>query len=372
MRLLDRYLLRELLVPLAVCLSGFLSLWIALDLFSNLRDFQEKKLHGFDVAQYYMVSTPEFLITVLPVALLLGLLYTLTNHARHHEITAIRAAGVSLWRLSLPYLMVGLLGSVLLFAISEFWVPDSSATAERIKLKRVNPSAAGQKNTDLNFKNTADGRLWVVRQVDPRTGVFRNLVVRWKQPDGSYLDLRADSAEHIKGVWQFRGVAEYRDSLQPGALPELCLKTNQLAMPQFAETPEQIRSGGRIGAMMDLSRGAKRADLPVWEILNYLRFNPQLSRGDKAYLLTKLHGRLAAPWTCLMVVLIAIPFGAPSGRRNVLVGVASSIVICFAYFVVQQVGLALGAGGSVPPWIGAWAPNLVFGFTGVWLTSKVR
>src|SRR5690349_7468662 len=107
MRLLDRYLLRELLVPLFYCLSGFVLLWICLDLFNELNMFQKAKLHGNDIAEYYLVSTPDVLVIVLPMALLLALLYALTNHARHHEITAIRAAGISMWRLCLPYLGIG-------------------------------------------------------------------------------------------------------------------------------------------------------------------------------------------------------------------------------------------------------------------------
>ena len=87
MRLLDRYLLRELLVPLSYCLAGFLMFWISFDLFNELNGFQEKKLQPADIAEYYIVKTPELLVVVLPIALLLALLYTLTNHARHHEIT---------------------------------------------------------------------------------------------------------------------------------------------------------------------------------------------------------------------------------------------------------------------------------------------
>ena len=107
MRLLDRYLLRELLIPLGYCLCGFLLFWISSDLFVKLGEFQKKGLVARDIAEYYLVVLPEFLVLVLPIALLLALLYALTNHARHQEITAIRAAGVSLWRLSLPYLGVG-------------------------------------------------------------------------------------------------------------------------------------------------------------------------------------------------------------------------------------------------------------------------
>jgi len=70
--------------------------------------------------------------------------------------------------------------------------------------------------------------------------------------------------------------------------------------------------------------------------------------------------------------LIAIPFGAAAGRRNVYVGVASSIVLCFIYFVFQQVGLALGTSGALPPWLAAWFPNLSFGLAGLWLTARVR
>lgn len=372
MRLLDRYLLRELLVPLGYCLGGFLLLWISIDLFSNLREFQDKKLLAGDIADYYLVSTPEFLITVLPISLLLALLYTLTNHARNHEITAIRAAGISLWRLALPYFAVGMLASLILFVLNEVWVPTSAERAEQIKLRRTTSATGTRRSTDLNFKNAADGRLWIVRQAFARGPEMRSLVVRWKQPDDSILEIHAERALYTKGEWAFYGVTEYRDSAQAGVLPVPCLRTNQVTLPQFTESPDQIRSGGRIGAMMEIGRSAKRADLPIWAILDYLRFNPFLSSNDSAYLLTKLYGRLAVPWTCMVVVLIAIPFGAPSGRRNVFVGVASSIVICFSYFVLQQVGLALGAGGNLPPWLGAWAPNLIFGGTGLWLTARVR
>ena len=85
-----------------------------------------------------------------------------------------------------------------------------------------------------------------------------------------------------------------------------------------------------------------------------------------------MHGRLAAPWTCVVVVLIAIPFGTVSSRRNVFVGVAGSIFICFAYFVLLQLGLALGTGGMLPAALAAWFPNLIFGGAGLWLTARAR
>jgi len=118
MRLLDRYLLRELIIPFGYCLSGFLVFWISTDLITQLDDLHRHKLHFGDVVFYYVVRIPEILVLMLPIALLLALLYALTTHSRHNELTAIRAAGVSLWRLALPYLAVGFLFSAALLVVN--------------------------------------------------------------------------------------------------------------------------------------------------------------------------------------------------------------------------------------------------------------
>jgi lipopolysaccharide export LptBFGC system permease protein LptF len=184
-------------------------------------------------------------------------------------------------------------------------------------------------------------------------------------------ELRAERARRIDGVWTLYNVRVFKEAAEPNSPPVPTLRTNVLAVPEFSETPEEINSEIRIRDSMTL-RAAKKADVPIKDLLNYLRLHPRLLHSDRCWLQTKLAGRLAAPWTCLVVVLIAVPFGAAGGRRNVFVGVASSIVICFVYFVLQQLGLALGTGGQLSPWLAAWFPNLSFGFAGLWMTSRIR
>jgi lipopolysaccharide export system permease protein len=371
MRLLDRYLLREVLVPLFYCLSGFLLLWVSFDVIAELKYLQEQKLHVLDIAEFYLVKTPEIVVLILPMALLLALLYTLTNHARNHEITAIRAAGVSLWRLCLPYFAVGLLASLTLFALNEFWVPKSSDAADAILARRSPPKTTygRDKLVKWGFTNSRAGRVWQIGVYDLKTGEMINPKVFSKQRDGSYLLLSAERGVRTNGVWTFYHASEYRYPAQTNSLPVLLGETNVARRPQFSETLEEIQSEIQIGTGNTLAK-AKQADIPISDIINYLRLHPQPAQA--APLFTKLHGRLAAPWTCLVVVLIAIPFGAASGRRNVFVGVASSILICFIFFVLQQVSLALGAGGHVPSWLAGWFPNLAFGLAGLWMTARVR
>lgn len=369
MRLLDRYLLRELLLPLGCCLGGFLLVWITFDLFGDrLADFQKNGLSFRDVAEYYLVIAPQFLAIVLPVALLLALLYALTQHARHHELTAMRAAGISLWRLSLPYFAVGMVLSLTLFVVNEFLVPDTDDRAEAIL------SRTDQKRTvvaNLGFTNTRHQRQWLIGSFNLLSGEMRSPQVKWRSPDGNEWWLMAERGVFLNGSWTFENVRTFRRSTNGAAFTEPVDDVPLKTMADFTETPAEIRSEVKVTGDMRM-RNSRKTDIPVVDLLDYLRLHPQLPPADVAWLHTKLHGRLAAPWTCLVVVLIAIPFGAPSGRRNVFVGVAGSIFICFAYFILQQSSLALGTGGYLLPWVAAWLPNLVFGLAGIWLIRRVR
>ncbi len=398
MRLLDRYLLRELLIPLAYCLGAFLIFFIAFSLFSELNKYQEHRLGLSDVVELYIIRIPEILVFILPVALLCALLYALTNHARHHELTAIRAAGVSLWRICIPYFLVGLFLSLALFAMNERWVPDSADREEQIwqrypekkagaagddgkakpdvghgwfKIQRAHPPAR-EVEYNLPFENRRDGHSWLIGAYDFRTDVMTDPQVQWHLADGATVWLLADRAERVNEVWTFYQVKEY-EAVPHGEM-KVILQTNTLAMPAFAETPAEFKREVKFANRLrgPGSQSTQLAEIPITEILDYLDLHPDLASKDRRWLRTQLQGRLAMPWTCLVVVLIAIPFGAASGRRNIFVGVASSIGICFAYFVLLKLGLALGTGGYLPAWLAAWLPNASFGVAGIWMMLRVR
>ncbi len=372
MRLLDRYLFRELLTPLAYCLGGFLIFYISFFLFTDLAELQERKLHLLDVIEYCLALTPGFLVLVLPVALLLALLYTLTNLARHHEITAMRAAGLSLWRICTPFFGVGLLASGLLFGLTEQVVPRSADWAVHIKTRYVKKAEDGRLQTlarEFGLNNERAHRKWYIREYDAQRAEMHNLTVYWTLPDGSSRQMNATRAQRVKGVWTFYTVTEYAQT-SPGAALVKTVQTNELAMPEFDETPEQIQ--GEIKMSNYETLDPRTQNIPLPEILEFLRRHPRLPAQNASELLTVFHGRLAAPWTCLVVVLIAIPFGAGSGRRNLFFGVAGSIFIVGGYLVAQQVSLAMGTHGYLPAWLAAWLPNLLFGCLGAVLTTRVR
>jgi lipopolysaccharide export system permease protein len=374
MRLLDRYLLRELLLPLGFCLGGFMIFWAAFDLLAHLSDYRDEKMTIVDLAHYYLLTAPGILAYLLPIGLLLALLYALTHHAKHNELTAMRAAGISLWRLTLPYLAVGFILSLVVLAINEVVAPPAAEKAEGLRTRRV--SQAGEvSNTkqvrNLGFDNTRERRRWQIGLYDLNRNTMTNVQVTFMLGDGTQAWLFADSGRYAGGNWTFEGVKILQQISPNDATLYTAVETNQLTRRDFTEPPEAIRSESKLSGSIGIKR-VKEADVPLQALWVYLRYHPDLKDQKHAWFYTKFYGRLAAPWTCFVVVLIAIPFGAPSGRRNVFVGVAGSIFICFAYFVLMQIGLALGSGGWLPAWLAAWLPNLFFSLLAVFLINRVR
>ncbi len=374
MRLLDRYLLRELLLPLGYCLGGFFVFWISFDLIAEVDEFKEAGLKFSEIVEYYLVTGPEHLLVILPIALLLALLYSMTNHARHNELTAMRAAGISIWRFSAPYFAVGIFFTIAFFLINELWIPNGIERADQILTRhKSDPSEVLSKDwrRDLKFLNSRNNRAWYIKTYNVKTSEMREPLIDWNKPDGTRMVITAKRGIFSEdGEWQFSEVKQITYSSAQD-IAGTTLATNVLGFSDWEETPALIKSEIKINSL-NSKTAAKRPQLSINDIANYLRLHPKLDSKTRALIRTQLHGRIAAPWTCLVVVLIALPFGAMSGRRNVFVGVASSIFICFAYFILLRLGLALGTGGYLPGWIAAWLPNILFGATAVWFTMRVR
>jgi lipopolysaccharide export system permease protein len=375
MRLLDRYLLRELLIPLGYCLGGFLIFWVAFDLLSELSSFQERNISAREIVFYYIFTAPELLVVIMPIALLLALLYSLTNLARHNELTGMRAAGLSLARLSVPYFGVGVAFSLILFLLNELCAPKGDEAARNI-VKRHGPGPTVPDDRqwfhNLHFRNGRDGRIWNIEAFNTVTSEMRGPHVEWNMPDGVHR-LIARSAGRSNDCWVFFDVQEIVTSFDMGSDPAESATNNvpcpSLTVAEFSETPQQIKSEIKISRLGNL-RTAKDVQLSIFEILDYVRLHPNLGSQDAALLYTKLQERLAAPWTCVVVVLIALPFGGITARRNVFAGVACSVFICFSFFVLLRLGAALGTGGYIPSWLAAWLPNALFAGVGLWLCRR--
>jgi lipopolysaccharide export system permease protein len=267
---------------------------------------------------------------------------------------------------------VGAALSGVLFFLNEQLVPHSSEQAEQIKSGTASKSAKDHWLGRVDIRNASDQRIWNMAGFNTETDEMIEPHVEWFLKDGTRKQLIAKRGGRTNDNWVFYDVEffSYEPNLSMDKIDARPIRTNIMVLPELTETPREIKLQLRF-QRMNAIEAAKRTQLSLSEI-RYLRKHLELNKRDQALLETQYQARLAQPWTCLVVVLVALPFGASTtSRRNVFVGVASSIFIVFIYFIVLRLGLALGTGAYIPPAVAAWTPNILFGGSGILMAWKL-
>jgi len=175
MRLLDRYVVRNFLQVYVYCIAGFVSIWLIFDVSDNISSFIDNHIPLSLVARYYGTQLPQVFIILLPVSLLLSLLFTLGRMSRANEIVSMLTAGVSLTRVLLPLIGIGLLTVAATMALNYSLAPH----AELARKTFVSEAQAhpGRYIQGQVFRNRTDLRTWFVQNFRLGDNTFNNIQV---------------------------------------------------------------------------------------------------------------------------------------------------------------------------------------------------
>ncbi|NCC49786.1 MAG: YjgP/YjgQ family permease [Spartobacteria bacterium] len=362
MKLIDRYLLRTLLMPLFYCLAAFVLIYIIYDLFDNLSDFVEAGSPLADVAKFYVLLLPSVLIFIAPVSLLLSVLYSLSQLTKNNELTAMRASGVSLYRLMLPFITIGFLASLCVAIINETVGPWSAYwTNQYVRSQRHKGKKDVYVSYNLAYKNAKDRHIWMVGAFETRTFELVHPEVILQREDGSDIaKIQAKKGEWLDGRWWFFDVAiqNYDNDGHPIGPPQF---DRRREMGELRETP------------IDLLNETKDPDfLSSRDLLTFLRTHQHLSSNTIARITVNMQHRLSIPWTCFVVTLLGIPFGAHTGRKGALMGVVLTLSLFFGLYILINLGLVLGKKEILLPWVAAWGPNIIFTCIGSVMIYRMR
>ncbi len=355
MRLLDRYVLRNFLQVYLYCIAGFISIWLIFDVSDNISTFIDERVGLWLVLRYYATQLPQVMIILLPVSLLLSLLFTLGRMSRANEIVSMLTAGVSLPRVLLPLLGMGLLTVAASMALNYSLAPHAELARKTfLSEAQARPSRYVQGQI---FRNRTDLRTWFIQNFIRRGNTFNNVQVLQQDANDnivtSYAASRATYQPKTK-TWQLENVRVVHYDPAGNILNEQIYPS--LTIEHWSETPFRLGSAN------------ERAEfLSVPELREYLRFNADFPPTLLAPFRTHLHYRLALPWTCMVVVCIAAPLGIGYSRRGVLSSVAAAVFLVFSMNFLVHLFLALGEGDRVSPWVAAWTPNLLFATIGLYL-----
>ncbi len=364
MRQLDRYVIRNFLLPFVYCVLGFIAVWLVFELGSNATEFINGGVPLSGIASFYWSQLPSIGLIILPIGLLLALLYCLGRMSQSNEILAMLSSGVSLERVLVPIFVIGLLVTGLSTFLSYAPAPRADARREIAEAE----IEAGHKFERLKytlgylFRNRSDRRLWYVEKMwsDLRKPLEGVQIIQQDSHDDITDKVYAATAryEGRRDTWVFTGVrlVHYTPTGDVASLKYL----PQHEIGGWSETPWRIYS-----AQLQPDK------LTVPELNQYLRINADLNRAQLAPFETYHHVRWSLPWGCFVVVMFAAPLGIVYQRRSVIAGVATAIGLFLGILFFDNLFRALGGGDrGITPFWAAWTTNLFFGLIGLMLLRQ--
>lgn len=362
--------MREWLKILGLVLGATLGLLLMQAMYDDFRDLLEDGATAADLAIYYMIKLPSYLSVVLPLALLVSLLYTLGQMHRNHEITALRAAGVGLLRITRGIWVAGVVFCGITWYVNATVIPWSLEESRVIRENLAFRSEVKDRSVDrvgvkpsVAFDNRKDGRMWFFNRYSQftRRGYGVTLVeLDAERRETSRLLAREAWRDPSGEGWLFRDGREI--TLDPASGEVLgSARFDEKARPEFTEDP----------ALMFIF-DARPQDLSFTELRRLIGYfsadeNPKLTAYQVRY-----YNVLAETLGPLIIIALAIPFAVSGVRVNPVVGVSKSLGLFIVYFVLLKLCGTLGGREVIPPLWAALLPSVAMLGVGMGFLSRVR
>jgi len=359
--ILDDYVLRDFLLYLFMIGGAFVTLLLVFTLFELLGDILRNNVSVLTVGAYLLNVTPYFLYyPIAPMSMLLAVLITFGLLQRSNEITAIKATGISLYRVIIPVLFASVVCAVALFASDQLYLPYTNKRQDELRNKIKGKPPQTYLRPDRKWIFGQHNDIYYYQLFDPDRDTFGGITVFQFDPKTFQITHRVTAERAHWSTPMGRWVYEqgWERTLQGSAIADY-RKFDADTFPQLAEAPGYFK------------KEVKQSSEMSYEELRKYIGDLEQSGFDVVRLRVQLHKKIAYPIITLVMAVLAIPFAISAGKRGALAGVATAIGIGVFYWTISGLFEAMGNLSQLPPSVAAWSPNLVFGFIGGYLILRM-
>jgi LPS export ABC transporter permease LptG/LPS export ABC transporter permease LptF len=365
-RILDEYVVMEFLKTFLLVLFGFVVLMLVFTFFDLVSDILRNHIPLSTVGQYLVNLTPDMLYQIAPLAVLIAVLVTFGVLNRNSELIAMKATGISLYRLVVPIVSIAAILSVSLFLFDEYYLPQANRKQEALRniIKGRPPQTVLHPENNWIFGQAGageQGRIFYYEFFDPVRNEFANLSVFEFDPATFALSRRIFASRAIWNAnlnswvfedgWQrdFEGATVSEDGYHA---------FDQTSFAEMHEEPGYFKKESLQSQEMN------------FEQLDHYINDLRQSGFDTMVLRVALWHKLAYPLIAIVMAVLAIPFALSMGRRGSLTGIAVAIFVALTYFVADSLFGAMGNHNYLPAALAAWSPDILFGLTGGYLLLR--
>jgi len=359
-QIVDTYILSNFLFYLAVWLASLVSMFLVYNFFELMGDmFRNSTLSR--MFAYLFFLTPDLIYETLPICVLLGVLVQLGVLSKQNEITAFKACGVSLYRMSAPILVGAALFSGALFAFDYSVVPTAYMKQDALRNEIKGRAQQTWLRPDRKWIMGRGSRIYYYRYFDPQEAVMNDVYVFELEPKTFRLQRqiiaeRALWSPSLK-TWIFEN-GWHSDFTSDTDRNTRNWQTS--TFPELTEPPGYFLTAPVQDKLMNFM-----------ELDRYIRDLTQ--RGiTTTKLQVQFYRKFSMPLFALIMALIAVPFGFLVGSRGAMAGIGVSLVIAIAYLAINPLFEKLGDVNLLPAAIAAWSPDVVFALVGTYFMLRMR
>jgi LPS export ABC transporter permease LptG/LPS export ABC transporter permease LptF len=362
--ILDDYVLREFIGIFIMVLCSFVLLMLVFTFFERLGDIIRNRTPLVTVGAYLFNLIPSMVYSLLPLGVLVAVLVTFGVMNRSSELTAMKATGISIYRVIVPVLLIAAILAVGLFLFDESYLPAANRRQEALLSVIKGKPAQTFLRPDQKWifgeqEPGKPGRIYYYQFFDPDHDRFANISIFEFDPDTFSLTRRifADTAHwdpHLK-QWIFE------DGWNRHFQGEAISSYDRFSLSTFAtltEQPSYFKKENR-----------QSSEMSFIELSRYIHDLRQ-SGFDTMRLRVQLDHKIAYPLITLIMAVLAVPFALSISKRGSLAGVAAAIAVAIVYWVVAGTFEAMGNVNMLPAFLAAWSPDLLFGLAGGYLLLK--
>jgi len=362
--ILDRYMASELVGPFGFGLAAFTLSFAAINILAIGRLVSEEHAALVVAVAYFLWQLPQVVVTVVPMAMLLGTLLALGRLSGESELIALKAGGVGLVRAVAPLLVIGVVVSVAAYWLQERVVPYANDQAVYLReetIKHIGAFGGGQ-HTVITQLPGGGKQVTYFGAFQPATGQLLFVTIITYGPDNRPRGIVfSDRGHYATPAWTFDNASTYRFG-KDGSVDEYAQLPH--AVIDVGEKPSQIQQRAADNNRDAMSRAQ------IKEVID----SKQLSQPETRAYQTTYEEKLARPFASFVFTLFAIPFGLrPARGGGTGLGFALALAITFVYFVFLSISSAVFSGlpgGYAVSTFGAWLPNVLF--TAVGIVSLMR
>lgn len=358
--LLDGYVMREFLGYISLLLAAFLVLILAFTFFELLGDMMRTHAGLAVMLKYLVYLTPQMLYILAPVAILVGVLVTFGLMSKANEITAMKACGISIYRLAVPVAVVAAVFAGLQFGLDQSFLPGFNRRQDALRAVIKGRPAQTFEQPERKWIFGQNNDIFYFQYFDPVRNEFSNVSIFSFDPQSFQLNRRVYARfahwDPRLRAWIFEA-GWVRD--MHGIAVTNYQPFQVASFHRITETPEYFKTDARESTQMSYE-----------ELHRYVK---DLKRGgyDVSRLTVQLNKKIAYPLITLIMAILAFPFALSVGRRGAVTGIALAIGVAILYWVSSGFMEALGNLDQVPAAMAAWFPDLLFLIAGIYILLRV-